>query len=156
MKKISLVVTVFLVVALLAMTYPAAVTAAGGPVGEKIRVRDASIEFAAGAPFYIQHGWIQTSEDGAIGIFDFQLKVDGFLVREDYKSFSAQSGDPDILTRLWGFSFPSGMSGTHTFTGHWFAPCGYAVDWLGYPGPCATPNEKVETSTRTLVVTFVP
>ncbi len=85
MKKITLIVTVFLVVALLAVTYPAVVTAAGGPVGEKIRVRDASIEFPAGAPFYIQHGWIQTSEDGAIGIFDFQLEVDGVLVREDFK-----------------------------------------------------------------------
>lgn len=156
MKKVSSVVTVFLVVALLAMTSPVVVTAAGGPVGEKIRVRDASIEFAAGAPFYILHGWIQTSEDGAIGVFDFQLEVDGVLLREDFKTFSVASGDPDLLTRVWGFNFPSGMTGTHTFTGHWYAPCGYAVEWLGYSGPCANPNEKIESATRTLVVTFVP
>lgn len=156
MKKVLTVISIFLVAALLAVTIPVAVDAAGGPVGEKIRVRDASIGFASGTPFYIQHGWIQYSQDGAIGVFDFQLEVDGVLVGENFKAFSAESGEPDILTRLWGFNFPSGMTGTHTFTGHWYAPCGYSVGWLGYPGPCVTPNEKVETSTKTLVVTFIP
>jgi len=124
--------------------------------GDKIRVRDGSITFPLNTPFYISHGWIQPSTDDAIGVFDFKLEVDGSLNGESFKMFSAESGDPDNLSRIWVYNFPNGMTGMHTFTGHWFAPCQYAVDYLGYGGSCATPNEKVETSTRTLTITFVP
>ena len=155
MKKLILPVLVCLVVALLAAT-----SAAGAEgkqlVGDRIRVWDAAIEFPVGAPFHIWHGWVQSSEDDAIGVFDFTLEVDGALRREDFKWFSAVSGDPDVLWRRWVYIFPAGMAGTHTFTGHWFAPCQYAADNLGYPGTCSTPNAKVETATRTLTVTFVP
>ena len=155
MKKLALFVTVLLVTALLAVTTPAAADR-DAPVGTKIRVRNASMEFPAGAPFNFQHGWIQPSTDDAIGVFSFALDVDGVPQKETFKWFYAESGDPDMLTRLWVYNFPDGMTGTHTFTGHWFAPCQYAVDWLEYPGPCPTPNAKVETATRTLTITFVP
>jgi hypothetical protein len=156
MKKQSLLVTVLVLVALLATVTPVAADARG-PVGEKISLYyGGSLEFPAGAPFYIQHGWVQPSTDDAIGVFDFKLDVDGVFVQEDFKKFSAESGDPDLLVRFWVYNFPAGMTGTHTFTGHWLAPCQYAVDELGYPGPCATPNAKVETGARTVTVTFVP
>ena len=156
MKKLSLFVTALLIVTLLSMATPAGASANGEPVGERILIFfDDSIEFPAGTPFHIWHGWIQTSDDGAIGIFDFELEVDGVLLGEDLKQFSADNGDPDTLWRLWVYNFPNGLTGTHTFTGHWYAPCQYAVGWLGYPGACATPNEKVETKARTLIVTFV-
>ncbi len=155
MKKTALFVTVLLIVAMLVVTTPAA-AGRDEPTGIKIRVRDASIEFPAGTAFNIQHGWMQPSTDDAIGIFDFILDVDGLPQPETFKRFYAENGDPDILTRMWVFNFPDGMTGTHTFTGHWFAPCQYAMDWLGYPGPCPTPNAKVETTTRTLTITFVP
>jgi hypothetical protein len=155
MKKQSLLVTVLVLVALLAMTTPV-FAAEKGPTGEKIRLYFGDTVLPAGAPFYIEHGWVQTSEDGAIGVFDFKLEVDGVLLQEDFKMFSAVSGDPDVLWRLWRYNFPDGMTGMHTFTGHWIAPCQYAVDWLEYPGPCVTPNAKVETSSRSVTVTFVP
>jgi len=156
MKKRIPLVTVFLIVALLAAVTPVAADQKA-PVGERIRIYDGAMTFAAGTPFNTRHGWIQPSTDEAIGVFDFTLDVDGVPQRETFKWFYVQSGDPDMLTRLFVYNFPEGMPiGTYTFTGHWYAPCQYAVDWLGYPGPCATPNAKVETTTRSLVVTFVP
>ena len=156
MKKHILLITVLVIMALLAMATPAFADR-NVPVGDRIGLFfGSSMEFTSGAPFHIRHGWIQSSEDGAIGVFDFALEVDGTLQREDFKMFSAVSGNPDLLSRIWVYNFPNGMTGIHTFTGHWFAPCQYAVDFLNYPGPCATPNQKVETSTRSLTVTFVP
>lgn len=155
MKKQSLLVTVLVLVALLATVTPVAADARA-PVGDKINLFLGDTVFPAGAPFYIQHGWVQPSTDDAIGVFDFKLDIDGVFVQEDFKKFSVVSGDPDLLVRLWLYNFPEGMTGTHTFTGHWIAPCQYAVDQLGYPGPCATPNAKVETNSRTVTVTFVP
>ena len=156
MKKQSLFITLFVFVALLATVTPVAADARA-PVGDRINLYGGgSMEFPAGAAFNIQHGWVQSSADDAIGVFDFKLEVDGIPEKEDFKMFSAESGDPDWLSRIWVYNFPNGMTGIHTFTGHWFAPCQFAVDSLGYPGPCATPNAKVETNSQTLVVTFVP
>lgn len=156
MKKLTLFVSIFVTIAVLAITMPEAADR-NVPVGNQIRVRDAAINFTAGTPFNIRHGWLQPSTDEAIGIFDFTLDVDGVPQPETFKWFYAESGVPDTLTRLWVYNFPEGMAeGTHTFTGHWFAPCQYAVDNLDYPGTCATPNAKVETTARTLTITFVP
>jgi hypothetical protein len=156
MKKRIPLVTVFLIVVLLAAVTPVAADQKV-PVGERIRIYDGAMTFTAGTPFNIRHGWIQPSTDEAIGVFDFTLDVNGVPQREAFKWFYVQSGDTDMLTRLIVYNFPEGMPiGTYTFTGHWYAPCQYAMDWLGYPGPCATPNAKVETNTRSLVVTFVP
>lgn len=156
MKRHSLLVTILLILTLLTMATPAT-AAKNEPVGDRISVFfGGQIEFPAGTPFHISHGWVQSSDDDAIGIFDFELKVDGVLREEDFKMFSVVNGDPDTLNRIWVYNFPNGMTGTHTFTGHWFAPCQYAVDSLGFPGPCATPNAKVEARSRTLTVTFVP
>lgn len=156
MKKQSLFVTVLVLVALLVIVTPVAADARD-PVGGRINLfLGPTQEFPAGEPFYIQHGWVQPPTDGAIGLFDFRLDVDGVFVQEDFKKFSAVSGDPNMLWRLWLYNFPEGLTGTHTFTGHWYAPCQYAVNNLLYPGPCATPNAKVETGTLTVTVTFVP
>jgi hypothetical protein len=153
MKKQLVFVSVIMIVAILTLANPSVTFAYDELVGERILVKNESIDFLAETPFHILHGWVQTSEDGAIGIFDFELEIDGVLQRTDIKMFSEED---DILWRLWAFNFPNGMTGTHTFTGHWYAPCQYAVDWLGYRDPCVTPNEKVETNTRTLIVNFIP
>lgn len=156
MKKHSLLITVLLVVALLALTNSIA-AAGNGPVGTRITLNPSPPPtFPAETPFHIYHGWVQSSEDGAIGIFDFKLEVDGVLLKEDFNMFSAVSGDPDTLYRIRLYNFPNGMTGVHTFTGHWFAPCQYAVDEMGYPGPCVTPNAKVEVNTQTRIITFIP
>ena len=155
MKKLSLFVIVLVVLSQLIMASSAA-AGTNVPVGTRLSLYVAEIEFPANTPFHIRHGWIQPSTDSAIGIFDFALDVDGIFQPDAYKWFSVISGDPDYLSRIWVFNFPAGMTGTHTFTGHWYAPCQYAVDWLGYTGTCPTPNLKVEITTRSLIVTFVP
>jgi hypothetical protein len=157
MKKQPVFVSFFLIVAILILAIPSVASARSELVGERILVfYDGSTEFPEGTPFHIFHGWVQASDSEAIGIFDFELEIDGVLQSTGFKMFSVDAGNPDTLWRLWAYNFPEGMTGTHTFTGHWYAPCQNAVDWLGYPGACATPNAKVETNTRTLVVNFVP
>jgi hypothetical protein len=72
MKKLILLVIVSLMVALLAITTPAA-AGQQHPVGERIRVwtgRSCSLQ----EPFHIMHGWVQSSEDGAIGVFDLRWR----------------------------------------------------------------------------------
>ncbi len=154
MKKHPLIVTVLLIVALLSLVIPSPVSAGGEPIGERIYVwSDGSQEFQAGAPFYIMHGWVDTSDIEAMGVFDFELDVDGVPVKEGFKQFYVESGDPDILFRYWVYTFPDGLTGTHTFTGHWYAPCQYAAE---YTGGCFSPNKKVENKRTTVVVTFTP
>ena len=156
MKRKHIYKTIMLALVILISAFPVAADDGRDPVGDRIRVRNASIEFASGAPFYISHGWIQVSDDGAIGVFGFSLDLDGVTVPNFYRDFSTISGDPDILNRIWVYTFPVGLSGEHTFTGHWYAPCQYALDELGYEGICANPNQQVETTTRILTIHFIP
>ncbi len=156
MKKHSLFITFLTIAVLFSLAIPSPAYAGQEPVGERIAFSSPPVQYPAGAPFNIRHGWVQTSDDGAIGIFDFQLEVDGSLRSEDVKLFSEESVNPDTLTRVRVYNFTDGMSGTHNFTGHWYAPCQYAVEQLGFLGICATPNEKVETNNRTMTITFVP
>lgn len=66
----------------------------------------------------------------------------------DFKQITS-SGHGDHAV-LWTFNFPDGMTGTHYFTGTWYAPCGYIY------GPCDGPtNTVIETFTVTVQVTFV-
>ena len=154
MRKI---ITVLVILTLLAMA-TLATAASKEPVGDRINVfYGGSMEFPAGVPFHIRHGWLNHApNDAPMGTYDFELEVDGVMREEDFVMRSAESGYPGVVTWIWVYNFPNGMTGTRTFTVHWFAACQYAVDWLGFPGPCATPNEKVETRSRTLTVTFVP
>ena len=154
MKKQRLLIVILNLVLVFALVSPAVASEMHTPVGENIPQRQGYRVFPSNEPFNIQNGWIQTSEDGAIGNFDFRLEVDGVFVDNFYRDFSAVSGDPDTLYRIWVYNFPEGMTGTHTFTRHWYAPCQYAVDYLEYTGSCRTPNQKVETNIKILVVEF--
>jgi len=128
------------------------------PIGERINVYlGTPTEFPAGDPFHISHGWFLIPGEGPLGRFDFQLEVDGVPRDEDFVWRTVlHSQDPRYLRWEWVYNFPEGMTGTHTFTGRWFVPCRYAVDNMGFPGPCSTPNVPVEISTYSLTVTFVP
>jgi len=154
MKKILF--SILLVVSLLAVATPAAATTKVR-VGTRLNLlANSPTTFTAGAPFHFAHGWLLPSDDDAIGIYEVQLEVDNVLQTRDFVERSAQSGNPDQLTRTWVFNFPNGMTGTHTFTGRWLGPCQPLVDLGAFAGPCSTPNEKVEAFSRSLTVTFVP
>lgn len=156
MKKI--LVSILLMLALLAIATPAS-------ADQKVRLgtrfnllTSDPTTFTAGDPFHIAHGHaLDISTSTAIGIYDFKLEVDGVLRDEDFVERSVVSGDPYPLSIFWVFNFPNGMTeGSHTFTGHWFSPCQQAVDGGLIPGPCSTPNEKVEFLSLSMTVGFSP
>ena len=123
------------------------------PVGTRIDVlRSTPTTFPAGYPFHIQHGFfaINSSTRKGIGQYDFKLEIDGEFVRADFRLFDTEVVAGETTQEVWWlFNFPEGLTaGDHTFTGHWYLPC-YLT-----PGPCATPNEKVETHSNSLTVTF--
>jgi len=134
--------------------------AAPSPVGDRIGLFSATTTFPAGQPFYLSHGWGvgATEPPAGAGIYEFRLDVDGTPRAADgvLRTTAAppQSGyELPLMNRVWLFNFPNGMSGRHTFTGHWIAPCKSALG-IGYPGPCRTPVEPVEALTRSLTVDF--
>jgi hypothetical protein len=161
-RRLRVPVAAAMLFALALVAGPAA-AASKEPVGPHISVfLGTPTTFPAGEPFHISHGWgIGATEPPAqAGIFGFRLDVDGIPRDADFVVRSTDAPpktefDAPVLNRGWVFNFPDGMSGTHTFTGHWIAPCGAAVAELGYPGPCTTPNAPIEAIARSLTVTFV-
>jgi hypothetical protein len=149
MKKLVLA----LLVVGMALPLAAPAGAAGPePIGDRINiyVGGSPQTFSAGAPFHIRHGWQPDPTAGLpIGLFSFELEMDGQAVDADF--VLTYRDDEGRLVRQWVHNFPAGMTGVHTFTGHWFAPsCPWAVD----EGPCRNPGEIVEAWTSEVVVTF--
>ena len=146
-------------IALLAIAVPAAAKTKE-PIGERISLYWGEVTFSAGQPFNIRHGHAIGQErdfpPSAIGRYDFRLELDGVPHAEDCvdRAVSHSQDEPPGFTILWVHNFPDGMTGTHTFTGRWFAPCQSAVATGSYPGPCAFPAEQVLIGTQTLIVHF--
>jgi hypothetical protein len=146
MKRLA--ITLGVVLAIGVAVLPAAATTQQ-PVGPPINVfAGTPTTFPASAPFHIEHGWGLGSSDDAVGKFSFALGVDDTYRAEDFVLRTLITGNPDVLSRIWVFNFPSGMTGTHTFVGHWLAPCYVTA------GPCSNPNTVVEVGRHTLTVTF--
>jgi hypothetical protein len=152
--KLSVVV----LVTVLVLTVSTAVAVKPEPVGERIYVYPPSPDtFPAGVPFHIAHGWRNDPSWGVpIGLFDFQLEIEGVYLDEDFFiTEPVPGGKPQAILRLWYYNFPDGMPpGEVTFIGHWLAPCQAAVDYHYYPGPCEKANEIVEPYTDPVTVTF--
>jgi hypothetical protein len=128
--------------------------------------RGTPTSYPAGQEFVIFHavnnGGVIPPE--AIGKDVFTLDVDGVPRAPDAIIHDA-TPPPElvdfslpypILFRGFVFDFPNGMTGTHTFTGHWFESCANAVADGSRPdlAPCAIPAQQVEFLTRSLTVTF--
>jgi hypothetical protein len=132
-------------------------------VGDRINViAGTPTTYPAGQPFHVRHGWGvgATAQPEQAGLWGFQLEVDGAPRDPDAVMRSTDPApvtayDYPILNRGWVFNFPEGMTGMHTFTGRWIAPCNAAVDSLGHTGACRTPNERVVAIERSLTVDFV-
>ncbi len=152
MKK---AIVILLLILMLAIAIPAAAKAKE-TVGEKINVLTGAPEaFTAGEPFHIAHGWgFSPPEDKPHGKYEFWLDVDGVMVEPDF--ISRSGGGSPLIIWLWVHNFPDGMTGTHTFTGHWLAPCKYADLEGAPPGACPTSKGQFEALTQSLTVTFTP
>jgi hypothetical protein len=120
--------------------------------------------FPAGEPFHISHGWVRVlgddqGETPANGRYGFSLAVDGQDSPADYVE-RAPREDPVlgwIKPNTAVHNFPAGMTGTHTFTGHWFGPCAGLVEGGYTPGPCAYPTEIMTAiAPLTITVVFTP
>lgn len=155
MKKMLL--TLLLVCMVLPLVVPVS-AARPQPVGEQIGLWiEDPMDFPEGEPFHIAHGWtIDPSAGYPVGKFAFDLEIDGVPVDADFVLREYIPGEEEPLLRLWVHNFPDGMSGSHSFTGHWFAPCQYVVDYGDYPGPCPDPREVVQVRSSTRVVEFTP
>ena len=142
-----LAITMLCVAALAVGTTAAA--APKQPIGTQVSLFGGPNALTAEAPFNIQGGWSLDAQSDAIGKFSFSLQVDGVYRTEDFVQRTV-SADGTTLARIWVFNFPSGFpAGSHTFTGHWFAPC-HAYNAC----PSDNPNAIIEADQRTLTVTF--
>lgn len=123
-KRILLV----LLLSLFVLAIPAAAKT-DKTVGEQIHLFiDTPETFPADTPFHIMHGFpCYPSEDGPIGLWRFQLDVDGVPQTVDFRQFTKLHDDPDYgdaLLKGWGYNFPEGLpEGAHHFLGRWIGPC---------------------------------
>jgi hypothetical protein len=119
------------------------------PVGERIDLRDGDQSFPASTPFHIDHGFAFARTDNTIGLSDFVLDMDGSTLIADFIRRSP-IGDGLTVSELWYYNFPSGLTGTHEFTRHYFEACNN--DSIPCDGNRI--NTPVETFTVSAVVTF--
>jgi hypothetical protein len=128
------------------------------PIGAEISIWESGSQvFAANTPFHIDHGWqVDPTTGYPIGKFLFVLEIYGSRVEPDYVHTTFVRGTDEPLQRLWVYNFPDGMSGSQEFTGHWFAPCGYVVEYGEYQEDCPDPFTIVEARVSTVEVEFGP
>jgi hypothetical protein len=120
------------------------------PTGDRINLFGGNQSYPADTSFYVVHGNASlVGEDAAIGRSRFVLEIDGAVVPATYQTRGEADG---LVTHLWVFNFPDGMTGVHSLAGHWYAPCGVATQFLDCGG--ATPTTPVEYETHQITVTF--
>jgi len=167
-SSIALRMAALIVVLAAAVSVTTAQAATGDRTGTRLSLfAGASQTLPAQQPFYLQHGWGLVPQKKlsdspgdpqavAVGAYLFTLAVDGVPVQADFIDRSTTSIDPYalVLERSWVFDFPTGMTGTHTFTGTWSGPCEWVV--VEPAGACANPAEQTTALVMSTTVTFVP
>jgi hypothetical protein len=112
-----------LTIAMLLTGVSGAAAAARERVGDRITLLNPVTTYPADTAFHIWHGFIfEQGYDRGYGRNEFQLEVDGAAMEADFTEVEVL--DPRVVSRVWVFNFPEGLSGTHTFTGHWITPDG--------------------------------
>jgi len=161
MKGVQMKKTTFLLIVVVALLLATpAFAREHEPTGDQIVIRcddpDAQYcwdtgNYPADTAFYISHGWIDLSPSYVPGQIRFELEVDGVNVPPTYVEFT-RNHDPDdpgwFLNKIYFFNFPEGMTGTHTFEGHWITPCVF-VD-----PECKPPMADFDWTHSEYVITF--
>ena len=122
------------------------------PTGDRIDLFSGDDQtYPAETAFHIEHGnTFFLGSDAGLGIAKFTLDIDGNPQPPSYSTTTAWG--PGFLTELVVFNFPDGMTGVHTFTGHWWAACGARGSYFDCDGnPPLTP---VEYLAKEITVTF--
>ena len=127
------------------------------PTGDRINIYySGPQEYPANTPFYIAHGWIEVLPRAISDLVRFELEVDDVIVKPTYVEHSTVVGeDGPLLNSTWVFNFPDGMTGQHTFEGHWTVPCVVAL-YLGLVDECTKPLAATETRSIEVNVNFAP
>ena len=120
-------------------------------VGDRLDLRDGDQTFPASTPFHINHGFGFTIGDNTIGLSNFVLDMDGTPLTADFVRRSP-IGDGLTVSELWYYNFPTGLTGIHEFTRHYFAACNN----IDVPCDGNRINTPVEYFTVSAVVTFTP
>jgi hypothetical protein len=110
-------------IALLLASVSGAAAAGRERVGDRISLLDPPTTYPADTAFHIWHGFVfERQVDRGYGRYEFQLDVDGVATAADFIEVDVL--DPGLVSRVWVFNVPDGLSGTHTLTGHWATPDG--------------------------------
>jgi hypothetical protein len=104
-------------------------TSAGGAVavskvrvGDRISLLTPPTTYPAATAFHIWHGFVVEDTDKSLGRYAFVLDVDGVQRAADF--FEVTLLDRHLISKVWVFNFPNGLTGVHTFDGHWITPAG--------------------------------
>ena len=120
-------------------------------VGDRLDLRGGDQAFPASTPFHIDHGFVFAIGDRSIGLDTFVLDMDGRDLTADFIVWSPV-GDGLTVNELWYYNFPSGLTGVHEFTRHYFTACDNNVVSCGGNRI----NTPVETLTVSAFVSFTP
>jgi len=146
---IALALVTILMLGLVAAPVVAAVDQA---VGERLDLRLGDQSFPAGEPFHIDHGYGHEAGDRQVGLSDFSLDMDGTVLTADFIVRAPAIEQGLTFSQLWFYNFPSGLTGTHVFTRHYFSAC----DNDAVPCDGERINTPVEVLTISATVTFTP
>ena len=145
MKRLSLSF-VMLIVFVFVFTVP---VDAGNvePIGPWLSRSD--VTFPANTPFHIMHGWNSTGMENPHPqlSYKYALDMDGVPLKFDNLNIY-EDPDTDMWYWLWTYNFPEGLSGTHTFTHHWYGHCKEFIQ------DCNS-NMLVEINQETQTVDFI-
>jgi hypothetical protein len=111
-----------LTVVLLLTSVGGAVAASKERVGDRVSLLAPPETYPSGTAFHIWHGFVFQDFDRAYGRYQFTLDVDGIARPADF--FEVTAFDRGTVSKVWVFNFPDGLTGTHTFEGHWITPGG--------------------------------
>lgn len=121
-------------------------------VGDRVNLLLGDQSFPASTPFHIDHGFGHEVGDNTIGLSDFVLDMDGTTLTADFVQYGSLGGDGLTFFKLWYYNFPSGLTGIHVFTRHYFEACDN--DEVSCDGDRI--NTPVEFFTVSTTVTFTP
>ncbi len=126
------------------------------PTGDPINLFDSGTQtYPANKSFYIAHGWEGVEPRGVPGQISFELELDGAIVQPTYTEHTTVVGVAGPLMDLtWVFNFPDGMTGDHTFEGHWIGPCVVAL-YFGEVDECVHPMADYEWGHSEVIVNFL-
>ncbi len=125
------------------------------PTGSQIDISWSGMQdYSANTPFYIAHGWYEVRPHAVPGQVGFDLELDGVVVKPTYVEQTTVVDEiSPTFDMTWVFNFPDGLTGQHTFEGHWYGPC-YVALYFGLVDECANPMADADFHYSEVIVDF--